>query len=266
MLQQAIDFREECDALFALLDPLDEQDWEKRTQFKGWTLNDVVAHLHFGDYAANLALQDDAAFIEFRRSLAGASKQGPSHLELTHVWLNGAKNRALLKRWRDFSLEMTDRFAAADPKLRVKWFGPDMSVLSSITARLMETWAHGQSVYDKLGKVRKDTDRIKNIVVIGLNTFGWTFTNRGLAVPEERPYVRLTAPSGALWEWNQPNPENFIEGSAVEFCQVVTQTRNLADTQLRVVGTTAASWMSIAQCFAGPPETPPASGTRFRQE
>ncbi|MBI3758011.1 MAG: TIGR03084 family protein [Deltaproteobacteria bacterium] len=265
MLQQASDFREECDALFALLDTLEEQDWEKKTQFKDWTPNDVVAHLHFGDYAANLSLQDDTAFMNFRRSFAGTGKQGVSHLELTHTWLNGAKNRALLKRWRDFSLEMADRFAAADPKLRVKWFGPDMSVLSSITARLMETWAHGQAVYDGLGKVRNDTDRIKNIAVIGLNTFGWTFTNRGLAVPAEKPYVRLTAPSGALWEWNQPNLEDLIEGRAVEFCQVVTQTRNIADTKLRVVGKTATSWMSIAQCFAGPPETPPTPGSRFRQ-
>ena len=30
----------------------------------------------------------------------------------------------------------------------MKWFGPDMSVLSSISARLMETWAHDQAVYD----------------------------------------------------------------------------------------------------------------------
>ena len=48
----------------------------------------------------------------------GPVKQGISHLELTHAWLKGAKNRDLLKRWRDFSLEMADRFAVADPKLR----------------------------------------------------------------------------------------------------------------------------------------------------
>lgn len=160
---------------------------------------------------------------------------------------------------------MAERFAVADPKQRVKWVGPDMSVRSSITARLMETWAHGQAVYDVFGKVRSDTDRIKNIAVIGVNTFGWTFTNRGLAVPADPPHVRLVAPSGAVWEWNPPDQGNMIEGSAVEFCQVVTQVRNIADTTLRVVGETAASWMSIAQCFAGPPEEPPAPGSRFRQ-
>ncbi|MGE0681651.1 MAG: TIGR03084 family metal-binding protein [Candidatus Binatia bacterium] len=266
MVQQAMDFREESDALFALLDSLDEQDWEKQTQFKKWTINDVVAHLHFGDYAANLSLQDSAAFKDFTRSFAAASKRGVGHLASTHAWLEGAKNRVLLQRWQDFAQAMADRFAIADPKQRVPWFGPAMSVRSSITARLMETWAHGQAVYDVLGKARSNTDRIKNIVVLGINTFGWTFTNRGLAVPTDIPYVRLTAPSETLWEWNQPNQENLIEGSAVEFCQVVTQVRNIADTTLRVVGETATFWMSLAQCFAGSPENPPAPGSRFRPE
>jgi uncharacterized protein (TIGR03084 family) len=265
MLQQAIDFREESDALFALLDTVSEHDWRRNTQFKAWTLNDVVAHLHFGDYAADLALQDNDAFTSFTRSIAAASKQGMTHLDFVHAWLQGKTSRALLQRWRDFSLEMADHFAAADPKMRVKWFGPDMSARSSITARLMETWAHGQAVYDLLGQARHDADRIKNVAVIGVNTFVWTFTNRSLPVPADIPYVRLTAPSGAIWEWNQPEQTNCIKGSAVEFCQVVTQVRNIADTALRVVGATATQWMSIAQCFAGPPENPPAPGSRFQQ-
>ena len=265
MLQQAIDFREEGEALFALLDTLADQDWERKTQFKEWTINDVVAHLHYADYAADLSLQDSTAFRDFGRSFAAASKQGIGHLAFTHAWLDGAKHRALLNRWRTFSGEMADRFAVADPKKRVQWFGPDMSVRSSITARLMETWAHGQAVYDVLGKARVNTDRIKNIAVIGINTFGWTFTNRGLAVPTNTPYVRLTAPSGATWEWNPLDQKNLVEGSAVDFCQVVTQVRNIADTNLRVVGATAIAWMAMAQCFAGPPENPPAPGSRFQQ-
>jgi uncharacterized protein (TIGR03084 family) len=265
MLPQAIDFREESEALFVLLNPLDEQDWERKTQFKNWTLNDVVAHLHLGNYAADLSLKDSAAFGDFMRSLTAANQEDRGHLAATHAWLEGTKNRALLERWHDFSREMANRFGVADPKKRVQWVGPDMSVRSSITARLMETWAHGQAVYDLLGKARSEADRIKGIAVLGVHTFGWTFANRGLAVPADRPYVRLTAPSGMLWEWNISTQENRVEGSAVEFCQVVTQVRNIADTKLNVVGKTATFWMSIAQCFAGPPEDAPAPGTRFRQ-
>jgi hypothetical protein len=43
----------------------------------------------------------------------------------------------------------------------------------------------------------------------------------------------------------------------------VTQTRNVADTGLSVTGPVAEDWMTIVQCFAGPPEDPPAPGTRF---
>ena len=265
MVEQATDFRDESNALFNLLEPLDEHDWDRRTQFKDWTINDIIAHLHFGNYAADLSLKDSAAFTAFMRGFSAARKPGTRHLDLTHAWLDGIRNRALLDRWHDFYPEMADRFLVADAKKRVPWAGPTMSVRSSITARLMETWAHGQAIYDLLGKTRIDTDQIKNIVVIGINTFGWTFTNRGLPVPANRPDVRLTAPSGAIWEWMQSGETNLVEGSAVEFCQVVAQTRNIDDTKLRVVGETATAWMSIAQCFAGPPETPPPPGKRFQQ-
>jgi len=53
-----------------------------------------------------------------------------------------------------------------------------------------------------------------------------------------------------------------VAGDATEFCQVVTQTRNVADTRLDVKGETAVRWMAMAQCFAGPPEDPPEPGTR----
>lgn len=263
MLQQAVDFRDESDALHALLKTLPEADWSRATQFKGWRVNDVVAHLHFGNYAADLSLSDEAAFKAFAADYQGAKQRGVHMLEFTHAWLKGTAGPALLALWHDYYQEMAQRFAAADPRKRVLWFGPDMSVRSSISARLMETWAHGQEIYDLLGQPCVQSDRIRNIVVMGVNTFQWTFSNRGLAVPAQQPYLRLEAPSGDIWEWNEPSADNAIEGSALAFCQVVTQVRNIADTGLRVVGDTATRWMAMAQCFAGPPEDPPAPGSRF---
>ena len=57
--------------------------------------------------------------------------------------------------------------------------------------------------------------------------------------------------------------DNLIEGNAEDFCQVVTQVRNIADVNLKLTGKIANEWMSIAQCFAGPPEQPPKPGLRF---
>ena len=169
------------------------------------------AHLHMGDYAADLSLQDANTFLDLVKEFTVGRKQY-GRLAFTHVWLNGLRDRALLHRWRTFSLEMAGRFAVADPKKRVQWFGPDMSVRSSVTARLMETWAHSQAIYDLLGQTRTNTDRIKNIVIMGVNTFGWTFANRKLAVPTDVPYLRLSAPSGEIWEWNQPDQANRDRG------------------------------------------------------
>jgi uncharacterized protein (TIGR03084 family) len=267
MLQQAIDFRDESDALHALLAPLSDADFARPTGFNGWTINDILRHLHFWNAAAALSLRDEARFTELMGRVMGGLKTGLRAAEDRE--LGGATGpltgRSLLALWHDTYRDTAELFVATDPKRRLKWAGPDMSARSSITARLMETWAHGQAAYDLLGVERVDSDRIQNIVVLGVNTFGWAFSNRQLAVPEPAPHLRLTAPSGAVWTFNPASDAECIEGLATEFCQVVTQTRNLADTRLRVVGPIAAQWMAIAQCFAGPPKEPPLPGQRRRE-
>jgi len=263
MLTQAIDYRDECDALYALLADVDAAQWSQPTQFKRWTLDDVLGHLHMFDYAARLTLEGPNAFAAFWDSFSHSLAAGHSMVEYTRVWLRGCAGRELLESWHDFSHQVADEYAGLDPARRVKWAGPDMSVRSCISARQMETWAHGQAAFDLLGRVRVEHDRIRNIAIMGVNTFGWTFVNRGRAVPTTKPHVRLRSPSGEWWTWHEPDSRNFVEGSAVEFCQVVAQTRNIADTALRVSGEAAHEWMSLAQCFAGPPETPPAPGSRF---
>jgi uncharacterized protein (TIGR03084 family) len=265
MLQQAINYQEECESLYQLLDPLAEIDWDAVTQFKLWTVNDIIGHLYLFDLAAGLTLRDEIATVQFFAEVLASMDQGMSLQDFGKSKLVGLTGRALLKEWRRCSEEVANRFGAEDPKRRVKWGGPDMSVRSCISARLMETWSHAQAIFDRFGVVRSDGDRIRDIAELGMNTFSWTFANRGLPVPDSKPYVRLTAPSGTLWEWGQPNELNVVEGSATEFCQVVAQTRNVADTGIRTSGETARQWMLMAQCFAGPPHDPPALGTRFRQ-
>ena len=262
MFQQVIDFRDESEALFGLMRPLPAEAFGTPTQFKQWTFDDVIGHLHLWNHAADLSLTDEGAFQAFIGKVIGYVARGALR-EFEREWLGGLRGAELLEQWHGFVGEMSERFGAADPLARVKWAGPDMSVRSSITARLMETWAHGQEIYDLLGVERVDTDRIHNIAILGMNTFGWTFVNRKLEVPEPVPHVRLEAPSGAIWEWNADVESDLVEGSAAGFCQVVTQVRSLADTDLRVTGDVANRWMSIAQCFAGPVSDPPAPGTRF---
>jgi uncharacterized protein (TIGR03084 family) len=260
MIAEADDFLVESETLARLVEPLGADVFEEKTQFKDWTINIVLRHLHCVNQAAYMALTDEAAFSNYEAGLRAAS----SLAAFEHTWVDGLSGPELAATWIAYATKTAAAFREADPKARLKWFGPPMSARSSITARQMETWAHGQEVFDLLGAARTEGDRLRNIAHLGVNTYGWTFATRGLEPPGPPPYVRLVAPSGAVWEWHESSEDDFVSGDAVEFCQVVTQTRNVADTTLVVVGSRAAAWMSCAQCFAGGPIDPPAAGTRFR--
>ena len=65
MLQQAIDFKEESDALFNLLKDQEEKIFQKKTQFKGWTIDNVLHHLHVWNVAADMSLVSDKKIVQF---------------------------------------------------------------------------------------------------------------------------------------------------------------------------------------------------------
>ncbi|MEM1039911.1 MAG: TIGR03084 family metal-binding protein [Pseudomonadota bacterium] len=258
-LQQAIDFADEARDLHALLAGMDDNQRSEPTGFKAWTTEDIVRHLHLWNQAADFsAVQPDAlTLLKARIDAAGSMRV----VERESVPETGD---ALVTAWIELVLDMEARWVDLDPKRRLPWVGPDMSARSSMTARQMEHWAHGQAIYDLLGKERQDAARLKNIVVLGVNTFGWTFAVREQQAPGAMPHLSLTAPDGDIWSYGGSDTDR-ISGSAKEFCQVVTQTRNIADTALYVEGSVAEAWMQNAQCFAGGPETPPAAGTRRRR-
>jgi len=259
-MQQAQDFLEECEALAEVLTDLPEADWTRVTQFKGWTVNDVITHLYYWNRAADLSLRDPVAFdARIGAALPRMMETGMRPVENAAIPERG---RALFMAWQAQYRDMAARWAGVDPKTRVKWAGPEMSARSSITARQMETWAHGQEIFDLLGVGRQDSDRIRNIVVLGVNTFAWSHKVQGQEVPDQVPRLRLTAPSGAAWEFGDPESPDLIKGAAVDFARVVTQTRNIADTALKISGPVATGWMRTAQCFAGGREAPPEPGTR----
>lgn len=265
MLPIAVDFHDEVDEFHAFLRTLPAEVWDRETAFMGWTPWDVVAHLHYFDLVSRIALEGEEAFAPERKALFDAIAAQRTHKETARERFAGLDASALLAAWRSTAHALADLFGRCDPKRRVPWFGPDMGVSMFMTARYMETWAHAQEVYDLVGATRTHTDRIQNIATIGVKTFGWTFVNRGLEVPGPVPYVRLEAPSGAIWEWGEASDTECVRGAAVDFCHVVTQGRNIADTPLEVIGPVATRWMAIAQCFAGGPVDPPAPGTRGPQ-
>ncbi|MGD9865683.1 MAG: maleylpyruvate isomerase family mycothiol-dependent enzyme, partial [Pseudodonghicola sp.] len=195
-MQQVADFLAESEALAQVLKDLPDPDWARPTQFKGWTIDDVIVHLHFWNRAADLSLTDPDSFPAFiGAAVAGMMKGGMRPVENAAIPERG---RALFDLWQAQYRDMARRWVDVDPRLRLQWAGPDMSARSSITARQMETWAHGHEVFDLLGARRQEADRIGNIVVLGVNTFGWSHKVQGLELPATMPRLRLTAPSGTV--------------------------------------------------------------------
>lgn len=257
-MDQATDFLVETEVLYALMSGRSTDELKTPTLFKKWTTSDIITHLHFWNRAAGYQIEAPEKLAGILTSL----KSGVTMRELQQTAFSSRDPVEQVEEWYTLAKTVSAAFAATNPKARLKWVGPDMSARSSITARQMETWAHGQAIFDVFGKIRPETDRIKNIVVLGVNTFGWTYKSRKLDVPDVMPRLELTAPSGDVWTFGDETSGSGVRGLAVEFCQVVTQTRNIADTHLEVTGEGAADWMSKAQCFAGPAHPPPASGAR----
>ena len=262
MLPQIADFRTEAEALHTFLLTIPDIAWQKATQFKSWTINDIVQHLHETDLLAAASAAGPDEYDLMRAETQTLRQAGMTRLQATRHRLGDLTGQALRERWFTKMASLCDQLAALPADTRLKWGGPDMGVRMFATARQMETWAHGQAIYDLMGATREPTNRLRNIAEIGVRTYGWTFANRKQPTPGPAPYVRLTAPGGAIWEWNEPSGDNTVQGDAEAFCQVVTQVRNVADTSLTVIGTAAREWMRLAQCFAGPPEDPPSPGSR----
>ncbi|HVT69897.1 MAG TPA: TIGR03084 family metal-binding protein [Trebonia sp.] len=256
-----------------LLRVLAKADWDAATPAQGWSVRDQVTHLAFFDDAVVLSLRDPAGFARQRAEQAALGGNVPDLLAERYRHLPGPEILDWLTRSRE---ALVAAYREADPAARLPWYGPDMSVPSSITARIMETWAHGQDIRDTAGVATPVTRRLRHIANLGVRTFGFCFAQRGLPVPGDPVRVRLHGPSGDLWEWTAgggaggaaeastgaDGVANSVTGNALDFCLVVTQRRNVADTGLAVRGGTAERWIAIAQAFAGGPTDPPPAGTR----
>jgi uncharacterized protein (TIGR03084 family) len=263
MVTEAADFQAEANELHTLLVTLGDADWQRPTLFKAWTVNDILQHLHDSDLMAAASVAGAEAFARLQAETKALRAGGMTRLQATRHRFGHLTGRQLLERWYAQVADLSEKLSALPTNTRLNWVGPAMGARMFTTARQMETWAHGQAIYDLMGAERQPTNRLRNIAEIGVRTYGWTFANRGISTPGPAPYVRLTGQHGAVWEWNDPSPSNAVEGNALDFCQVVTQVRNIADTTLNVTGEPARAWMSLAQCFAGPPEDPPPPGARF---
>jgi uncharacterized protein (TIGR03084 family) len=242
------DLAAEQEALDRIVAGIDARQWLIETPSPGWTVRDQIAHLAYSDEVAEHAARDPDGF---RRDLARRPREVRQADQL-------ARGRALagpdvLAWWRRARADEVTAFRKLGPRVRLPWFGPDMSAASFVTARVEETWGHGQDVADALGVAWTDTDRLRHVAHLGVITRVYSFTNQGRPAPTDDVRVELTSARGVQWTWGDVAATNRVRGRAIDFCRVVTRRRHVADTRLVVEGPVASAWMTVAQAFAGPP-------------
>ena len=253
--QVRADLEAEHEALDDVLRSLRSEQWRSATPSVGWTVADQIGHLTYFDRAAATAIIDAERFRASVNELAaGMSNADRDEFTLGPFRKLGPFER--LAAWRSGRAALVDAARSLREDARVSWYGPSMSARSFLSARLMETWAHGADVADALGLTRTPTERLRHVVQLGLRTRAWSYAVRGEQPPPGTVRLELISPSGAAWTWGEVHALDTVRGSAEEFCLVVTQRRHLDDTALQA-GELGRHWLLRAQAFAGGPTLGP---------
>nr|WP_218890635.1 TIGR03084 family metal-binding protein [Actinomycetospora corticicola] len=244
----ADDLAAESAELRAVLAALTEDQWRQETPAEGWTILDQVSHLAYFDDVALRSATDPDAFAAEKAAMDAEGGVSPDTIAARFRSMSGAD---MLAWFDEARIDLIAAFRELDPKTRVPWFGPAMSAASSLTARIMETWAHAQDVYDTVDATHVPSDRIRHVAHIGVGARPFSYLAHGLEMPDVPIRVELTAPDGATWTWGPEGAPDRITGPAEDFALLITQRRHQDDLALTVEGPAATEWARIGQAFAG---------------
>ncbi len=248
MAALAADLAAESAVTRALVAGLDEAGWHTATPAAGWDIADQISHLaYFDEVTVRSAVRPE----QFQAELAAAEADGGINPDTIAARFRDRTGGQLLAWFDAARAELIATFAGLDPRARLPWFGPAMSAASSLTARIMETWAHTQDIADALGVAREPTDRLRHVAHIGVGARAFSYAVHGKTPPEAPVRVELTGPDGSMWTWGPGDAADRVTGPALDFCLLVTQRRHRGDVALAIDGPAAAEWMAIAQAFAG---------------
>ena len=193
MTALAADLAAESAVTRALVAGLDEAGWHTPTPAAGWDIADQISHLAYFDEVT----------VQLRappRGVRGRTRRGEPATASTPTRSPPGSATAPARSCSPGSTRpaptCSDTFKNLDPRARLPWFGPAMSAASSLTARIMETWAHTQDIADALGVTREPTDRLRHVAHIGVGARAFSYAVHGKTLPEAPVRVELTGPDG----------------------------------------------------------------------
>ena len=242
------------------LQSLADREWKKKTPAEGWTIKDQVSHLaHVEGLAAEVLEQgkkridaENVTDIDEWTAVGVALGRPQRHQEVIEWWRHG----------RADVVDALSRMSAGD---RVPWLYGDMSAQSFATMRLMETWAHGldvkvailarilpipeEDLEEEEEDPLADTLRLRHIAWFGQKSLPFSYRQVGDTYPSQGVRVEVMGPKYQAWRFGPEDTDQVIRGMAGDWCRVVVQHQDPADTGLKAVGDHAERALEIARTY-----------------
>jgi uncharacterized protein (TIGR03084 family) len=242
------------------LQSLSDREWKKATPAAGWTIQDQVSHLAYVEgVAAEVIAQgqsrldaEDVTDIDDWTAIGVAIGRPQRHQEV-------------IEWWRHRRADVVDALSRISAGSRVPWLYGDMSAKSFATTRLMETWAHGLDVKVAiLGRILPtpedeldegvedplaDTLRLRHIAWLGWRSLPFAYDQVDETYPAQGIRVEVMGPKYQAWRYGPEDTDQVIRGMAGDWCRVVVQRQDSADTGLKAVGEHAELALEIARAY-----------------
>jgi uncharacterized protein (TIGR03084 family) len=242
------DLEQEGDQLEAVLTGIGPGDWDRPTPAPGWAVRHQIAHLAWTDAALLTALQEPERFSR----LAGEVAADPDVVHKAALAGGAAPVAELSAGWTAGRKAVATALAELPPGRRIPWIGPPMGAAMAATARIMETFAHGQDIRDALGIAPAASPRLRHVAHLAVAARDFSFRSRGLTPPAE-PFRLELACGSESWGWGPEDAEQCVTGDALDFALLATRRRHRADCQVSASGPDADRWLDIIQAYAGDP-------------
>ena len=154
----------------------------RRRPRAGWDVRDTIAHLADTDEMAIDTATGGPGAINDVAARAASGEDVTYRGVLRGRRLAGRRRARVVGRAR--RRPSATMLRALDPDARVPW-GIGMRAPSFVTARLMETWAHGLDVRAALGVAAVDTDRLAHVAWLATRALPYAYSVAGREPPAE---------------------------------------------------------------------------------
>ena len=204
------------------LQKIPPRDWKKPVKAKGWSVQNLVAHLaHFEDLAT-AAVEDGADPME------EVARAGNFEALVKEGIVKGDSMRPqdVIEWWRLSRAATMDALWLCETDDRMPWFGGDLSAKLMATFRIMETWAHGLDVYDQHGVEVEASPRLRHVSFLGWKLLPVAYRQAGMEPVDIRGEVM--GPNYSKWSFG-PEGAPRIKGPALEWCRYIVQRAPLKD-------------------------------------